>query len=141
MNLIVTKILSRNSIIIINYRIVSPIILLCLLSLFLLYSTSAGTSFIASTFSRQILWLAIGIFVFIGAQFLRIQFFNEYAYHFYVILIIAIVGTYFMPIKGGSQRWLIFGPLSIQTSEIGKVLMVFVIMIVKKLFLTVRKIL
>ena len=127
MNWILTKVFSRNSIIKINYRIVSPIILLCLLSLFLLNSTSAESSFIASTFSRQLLWLAIGVFVFIGVQFLRIQFFNEYAYHFYVILIIAIVGTYFMPIKGGSQRWLIFGPLSIQPSEIGKVLMVFVL--------------
>ena len=127
MNWILSKIFIRNSIININYRIVSPIILLCFLSLLLLNSTSAESSFIASTFSRQLLWLAIGVFVFIGAQFLRIQFFNEYAYHFYVILVIAILGTYFMPIKGGSQRWLIFGPLSIQPSEIGKVLMVFVL--------------
>ena len=127
MNWILTKVFSRNSIIKINYRIVSPIILLCLLSLFLLNSTSAESSFITSTFSRQLLWLAIGVFVFIGVQFLRIQFFNEYAYHFYFLLIIAIVGTYFMPIKGGSQRWLIFGSLSIQPSEIGKVLMVFVL--------------
>ena len=127
MNWILTKVFSRNAIININYRIVSPIILLCLLSLFLLNSTSAESSFVASTFNRQLLWLAIGVFVFIGAQFLRIQFFNEYAYHFYFLLIIAIVGTYFMPIKGGSQRWLIFGSLSIQPSEIGKVLMVFVL--------------
>jgi len=127
MNWILTKLVSRHSIIKINYRIVSPIILLCLLSLFLLNSTSAESAFIASTFSRQLLWLAMGVFVFIGAQLLRIQFFNEYAYHFYAILIIAILGTYFMPIKGGAQRWLIFGVLSIQPSEIGKVLMVFVL--------------
>jgi len=127
MNWILTKVFSRNLIININYRIVSPIILLCLLSLFLLNSTSTESSFITSTFNRQLLWLSIGVFVFIGAQFLRIQFFNEYAYHFYAILVIAILGTYFMPIKGGSQRWLIFGPLSIQPSEIGKVLMVFVL--------------
>jgi rod shape determining protein RodA len=127
MNWILTKVVSRNSTININFRIVSPIILLCLLSLFLLNSTSAESSFSTSTFSRQLLWLLIGVFVFICAQFLRIQFFNEYAYHFYVILVIAILGTYFMPIKGGSQRWLIFGPLSIQPSEVGKVLMVFVL--------------
>tara|TARA_B110000467_G_scaffold14725_1_gene12750 strand:+ start:530 stop:1765 length:1236 start_codon:yes stop_codon:yes gene_type:complete len=126
-NWVLTKVLSRNSIIEINYRIVSPIILLCLLSLLLLNSTSSDSSFISSTFSRQLLWLAIGVFVFIGSQFLRIQFFNEYAYHFYAILVIAILGTYFMPIKGGAHRWLIFGPLSIQPSEIGKVVMVFVL--------------
>ena len=125
MNWVLTKVLSRNSLIQINYRIVSPIILLCLLSLLLLNSTSSESSFISSTFSRQLLWLAMGVFVFIGSQFLRIQFFNEYAYHFYAILVIAILGTYFMPIKGGAHRWLIFGPLSIQPSEIGKVFMVF----------------
>jgi rod shape determining protein RodA len=69
----------------------------------------------------------MGIFIFMGSQLLRVQFFNEYAYHFYIILIIAILGTYFMPIKGGSQRWLIIGLLSIQPSEIGKVIMVFVL--------------
>ena len=125
MNWILTKLLSRNSTIQINYRIVSPIVLLCLLSLLLLNSTSSESPFITSTFSRQLLWLAMGVFVFIGVQFLRIQFFNEYAYHFYAVLIIAILGTYFMPIKGGAHRWLIIGPLSIQPSEIGKVFMVF----------------
>ena len=127
MNWILTKFLSRNSIIQINYRIVSPIVLLCLLSLVLLNSTSSESPFITSTFSRQLLWLAMGVFVFIGVQFLRIQFFNEYAYHFYGVLIIGILGTYFMPIKGGAHRWLIIGPLSIQPSEIGKVFMVFVL--------------
>ena len=104
MNWILTKFLSRNSIIQINYRIVSPIVLLCLLSLVLLNSTSSESPFITSTFSRQLLWLAMGVFVFIGVQFLRIQFFNEYAYHFYGVLIIGILGTYFMPIKGGAHR-------------------------------------
>ena len=127
MNWILTKIVSRSPIIKVNYRIVSPIIILCILSLILLNSTSTESIFIESTFSRQLLWLAMGVFVFIGSQFLRIQFFNEYAYHFYVILIIGILGTYFMPIKGGSQRWLFFGPISIQPSEMGKVLIVFVL--------------
>ena len=127
MSWILTKILSRSPIIKINYRITFPIIILCILSLILLYSTSSKLIFLESSFSRQLLWLSMGVFVFIGSQFLRIQFFNEYAYHFYAILIIAILGTYFMPIKGGSQRWLVFGPISIQPSEIGKVLMVFVL--------------
>ena len=127
MNWIFTKIFSRNLIIAVNYRIVLPIILLCIISLLLLNSTSAESPLFASTFSRQLLWLIMGIFIFMGSQLLRVQFFNEYAYHFYIILIIAILGTYFMPIKGGSQRWLIIEPLSIQPSEIGKVIMVFVL--------------
>ncbi len=32
-----------------------------------------------------------------------------------------------MPVIGGSQRWVIVGPFSFQPSEVGKLLLVFVI--------------
>jgi len=127
MKWILTKLFSRDNVLSINYRIISPIILLCVISLVLLYSTSAEIQFVKSTFGRQLLWLGIGGIIFFGSQFLRIQFFNEYAYHFYFLLIIAILATYFMPVKGGAHRWLMIGPITIQPSEIGKVIMVFVL--------------
>jgi len=127
MNWILTKIFSRDPVLSMNYRIILPIILLCAISLVLLHSTSAETPLVKSTFGRQLLWLGIGGIIFWGSQFLRIQFFNEYAYHFYFLLIIAILGTYFMPVKGGAHRWLMIGPLTIQPSEMGKVIMVFVL--------------
>ena len=127
MNWIVNKLFFRNSIIKFNYRILSPIILLCVLSLFLLKSTSYDSNLFQSTFGRQIVWLALGSILFFIMQFFRIQFFNEYAYHLYFLLILGIITTYFMPIKGGSQRWIFLGPLSFQPSEIGKVILVFVL--------------
>ena len=65
--------------------------------------------------------------VFIASQWLRIQFFHEYAYHLYGLLVLLIGLTYFMPVIGGSQRWLLVGPISLQPSEIGKLFLVFAI--------------
>ncbi len=127
MNWIINKLFFKNSIIKFNYRILSPIILLCVLSLFLLKSTSYDSNLFQSTFGRQIVWLALGSILFFVMQFIRIQFFNEYAYHLYFLLILGIITTYYMPIKGGSQRWIFLGPLSLQPSEIGKVILVFVL--------------
>ena len=127
MNSMFNKIFSKSLTFSLNYRIVAPIIFLCLISLLLLNSTSQESSFYQSTFNKQLLWLVVGIFIFSVVQYIRIQFFNEYAYHFYFILILAILSTFFMPAKGGAQRWIDMGLFSVQPSEIGKILMVFVL--------------
>ena len=67
----------------------------------------------------------MGSFIFLAAQYIRIQFLQEYAFHFYVLLLLMIILTYFMPIIGGSQRWIQLGSLSFQPSEIGKLIVVF----------------
>jgi len=66
----------------------------------------------------------LGLIVFMVVQWFRVQFLHEYAYHFYGLLLLMIVLTYYMPSIGGSQRWILLGPLSIQPSEIGKLFIV-----------------
>ena len=110
-----------------RWGIIFPVLVLMGISLITLKHTSVTTTFFSSTFSKQIIWFLLGSLIFILAQWIRIQYFQEYAYHLFGILIILIGITYVMPVIGGSHRWLIFGPFSFQPSEIGKLVLVFVL--------------
>ena len=110
--------------IVFRWGIFFPVLILMFISLITLKHTSINSSFFSSTFTKQIIWFGFGSLVFILAQWIRIQYFQEYAFHFYGILIIFIAITYILPVIGGSQRWVIVGPFSFQPSEIGKLLLV-----------------
>ena len=107
------------------WRIIFPAFVLLLFSCLTLKYTNLGVSLLASTYIKQLVWISFGFLVLLVVQWVRIQFLNEYAYHFYVLLLLMIILTYFMPIIGGSQRWIRIGFLSIQPSEIGKLFLVF----------------
>ena len=126
-NYYLNKIFRAPDKIVIRWGMLVPVLILMGIGFITLKYTSLNLSFFTSTFTKQIVWFAIGSIVFILAQWIRIQYFQEYAYHFYGFLIILIGITYFMPVIGGSHRWLIIGNVSFQPSEIGKLLLVFVI--------------
>ena len=115
-----------------NFKIIWPIVLpimsISIFGLVLLRSTSfdclgCETNFI--TFYNQFKWMGIGAGLFVFIQFIRLKVLNEYAYHFYIFLLFALVVTYFMPERGGSHRWIGIGAFSFQPSELGKILLVF----------------
>jgi cell division protein FtsW len=75
-------------------------------------------------FDRQLIWAVLGVIAFIAA--------SSFDYHHWrrigpALLAIAIVGLFVVLIPGvgimvdGSRRWLGFGPLTVQPSEIAKV--------------------
>ena len=126
-NYTVNKLIQSPDKIEIRWGIILPVIFLIGISFITLKHTSADMPFFSSTFIKQFIWFGLGCMVFIAAQWLRIQFFHEYAYHLYGLLVLLIGLTYFMPVIGGSQRWLLLGPISFQPSEIGKLFLVFAI--------------
>ena len=108
-----------------RWRIIFPALVLILISCLTLKYTNSSATYIASTYIKQLVWIGLGLLVLLFVQWFRVQFLHEYAYHFYVLLLLMIIITYFMPIIGGSNRWILIGPLSIQPSEIGKLFLVF----------------
>ena len=124
---IFNKVFNRNFNFKIIWPIVFPIVALSIFGLILLRSTSfdcleCNTNYIS--FYNQLTWMGIGLIAFLCIQFMRLKVLNEYAYHFYIFLIISLIITYFMPEKGGSHRWICFGSICFQPSEIGKVILV-----------------
>jgi rod shape determining protein RodA len=107
------------------WRILLPVIFLCVVSLFLLKSTSNQVAFFNSTLFRQIIWILAGAIGIVIVQYLRIQLFYEFGYFFYGFLILLLILTMFMPTISGAKRWIILGPINFQPSEIGKIIVIF----------------
>ena len=126
-NNLINKLIQYPGQIIVCWWIFFPVIALMTISFITLKHTSIDMLFFSSTFIKQLIWFGIGCVVFLLSQWLRIQFFQEYAYHLYAILLMLIGITYFMPAIGGSHRWVSLGYLSFQPSEIGKIFLVFII--------------
>ena len=124
-NSFINKVFQRPEKLNFRWRIIIPTIVLIVISCFTLKYTNSGISFFASTYIKQLIWISLGFIVFIAFQWFRVQLLHDYAYYFYGLLLLMIISTYFMPIIGGSQRWILIGSLSIQPSEIGKLLLVF----------------
>ena len=126
-NNLINKLIQDPDQIIVRWWIFFPVIALMTISFITLKHTSIDMLLFSSTFIKQLIWFGIGCVVFLLSQWLRIQFFQEYAYHLYAILLILIWITYFMPAIGGSHRWVPLGYISFHPSEIGKIFLVFVI--------------
>jgi rod shape determining protein RodA len=112
---------------VVRWWILLPILILMIISFITLKYTSLDMALLSSTFIKQLIWFCIGCVIFILSQWLRIQFFQEYAYHIYSILLFFIGITYFMPAIGGSHRWVSLWHMSFQPSELGKIILVFVL--------------
>ncbi|MFQ6610754.1 MAG: rod shape-determining protein RodA, partial [Fidelibacterota bacterium] len=124
---IIKKIFQFNKKTEIYWRVVLPVIALCLISLILLKSTGQNTAFYQSSLFKQSVWIVLGILIIWFLQYLRIQFFYEYGYHLYLLLIILLIITFFMPSISGAKRWIVLGSINFQPSEAGKLIVIFAI--------------
>ena len=121
---LISRIFNINNSLRLNARLVLPVLLLCFIGLIALKSTSVDTLGVHSIFYKQLIWIFIGILSFTLFQFLRLQILYEFSYVIYLVLVLMLIATHFMPEINNASRWLVFGSITFQPSELGKMFMV-----------------
>ena len=109
-------------------NIILPIILLIIIGMIALSSKSNFQDFYNSNFYKHIIWILIGIPIFILMQYIRIQYIFDYSYIFYFVLIAILLLTFFFGVDpsetGGAKSWIEIGGFRGQPSEFGKILFI-----------------
>jgi len=101
------------------------IFFICILGLTILYSAVtaeyAGTA-LHPLFKKQVVWLAVGFVVMMGCLVIDFKEFAKLHFLIYAACVGLLVATWLVGhTGGGSQRWLVLGPVRIQTSELMKI--------------------
>ena len=108
----------------IRIPILIAIVFLSLISISILKSAGNFESEIFglmfSRVQKQVLWIIIGIFLFIMIQFIRLRFFHEKMFLLYFAFLFMLILPFFSDATKGAQNWF----LGFQPSEIGKIIIV-----------------
>ena len=77
---------------------------------------------------KQLVWFGIGLILMIFGFLFNYKLLDRYAYTFYIGCILLLIAVlFFGKYVGGSRRWLLLGPISIQPSEIVKLAVIVVL--------------
>ena len=109
------------------YLFWTTVILLCL-GLIMVFSASMTTSLISYSdpyyfFKKQILGVGVSLFFFIIASFIKLDFVRKMSSKLLLLSVILLTMVFFPHIgglAGGSYRWINFGILNFQPSELAK---------------------
>jgi rod shape determining protein RodA len=113
------------------------LLLLCTLSIIGILNLYSATSTIrnvaeSQVFAKQINWFLIGFIVFLLMTTFNYYYLEQLAYPVYVITIALLILVLVTgKVTSGSQRWLSFGPISFQPSELAKIS---ILMVLAKFF-------
>ena len=105
-------------------------ILICSIGLIALYSAvMAGTPNTQKIlFIKQLLWYCAGLVVMVISFLFNYKALDQWALVIYIICICLLVCVlFFGKYVGGSRRWLAFGPISIQPSELVKISLIIIL--------------
>jgi rod shape determining protein RodA len=92
-------------------------------------AVSAGTGAHASNMHwKQLIWFGAGLVVLCISFLFNYKYIDRWAYLIYAACIVMLICVLFLgKYVGGSKRWLIVGPVSIQPSELAKLAVIFVL--------------
>ncbi|MCG8608531.1 rod shape-determining protein RodA [bacterium] len=106
-----------------DFGILGAAIVLVIIGLMSIYSaTYASAAEIGHhIFKRQIIWVILGALTLSAAAFVPLKIVHKHAYPLYIASIILLLVVLVIGTGAGTKRWLAFGGLRIQPSEIAKV--------------------
>jgi len=105
----------------IDFSVTTLALMLLTIGLVAVYSATSFSGIESSYFERQVFFAITGIIVMISANFIPFRYVQRFAYPFYGLTLFLLILVYFIGVKGfGAERWLEFGPLRIQPSELAK---------------------
>ena len=112
-----------------NWSLIITTITLLIIGLINLYSIShRAYSTTTHLFYLQLIWIALGICVFLFISFINYHIFTRVAYILYGLnLIFLIMVSLFGSVFGGSRRWLDLGLFNYQPSETFKIILIFLL--------------
>ena len=107
----------------VDYGLVGLVLLLSALGVGVLWSASHGPDGAVSGFAvRQLRWMGLGVVVMVAVAAVDYHHLETYAKtiyfaHLALLVLVLVLGAHSM----GAQRWLVFGPLRLQPSELVKI--------------------
>src|SRR3990172_9292687 len=94
---------------------------IALVGLAAVYSATYTAKGASSLFTKQLIWISIGVVLMFLALIPDYHTVGRYAYVLYAISIVLLILVMVIGKTGmGAQRWLAIGPLSFQPSELAK---------------------
>ena len=98
-------------------------LLLVVSGLITLYSAArAGLEITQAFYFKQLMWYGFGLVIMIATCLISYKQLDRYAYSAYAVCIFLLVAVLLAgKMVAGSKRWLVFGPISLQPSELAKV--------------------
>src|SRR5512134_3789723 len=106
-----------------DWALMGLVLLIASVGMLNLYSTTSDGELSGTTFfSKQVVWMLIGLAVMITVAFVEYRFYSDVAYVIYVVtlfLLLAVMGYGY--ITAGAQRWIKIGSISFQPSEFIKI--------------------
>ena len=105
-----------------DFAIFFATVLICTISLINLYSATLGGTAPYQKFSSQVLWMIIGLVVMVLIPLVDYRILERFVYPIYAILILLLIFVLlFGVVENGSRRWLNFGFMRLQPSELMKI--------------------
>jgi rod shape determining protein RodA len=112
-----------------NWRELDKIIVVCalilslsgLMAIYSATSTQADSEILQNNFSKQVIWLLIGVMAASAVILAPTKAFYDAAYGLYGLSIVLLVLVLFFGGGKGAHRWFIFGPVHFQPSEVAKI--------------------
>jgi len=104
-----------------RWDIGTPLVMACLSVIGVAFIYSAQFSVAANSWRMQIVWLGAGTVIYVATSLIDYRFWLRVIHWFYALCILLLIAVLiFGAERYGAQRWLDFGPFSLQPSEPAK---------------------